>query len=111
MLWPERSVAVDALRLEQRADAALAQRDPADCADAAAIYTGDLLPGARFEPWAEATRERLRERQLQLLRASGHWERLAQIDPEDEAAHRALMQRELAAGIRAAALRWYAHLR
>ncbi len=38
-------------------------------------------------------------------------ERLAQIDPENEAAHRALMQRELASGNRAAALRWYAHLR
>jgi DNA-binding SARP family transcriptional activator len=111
LLWPERPVVVDALRFEQRADAALAQRDPADCADAAATYAGDLLPGARFEPWAEATRERLRERQLQLLRASGQWERLANIDPEDEAAHRALMQRELAAGNRAAALRWYAHLR
>ena len=111
LLWPERPVVVDALRFEQCADAALAQRDPAGCADAAATYTGDLLPGARFEPWAEATRERLRERQLQLLRASGQWERLAQVDPEDEAAHRALMQRELASGNRAAALRWYAHLR
>lgn len=111
LLWPERPLVVDALRFEQRADAALAHRDPAECADTAATYTGDLLPGARFEPWAEATRERLRERQLQLLRASGQWERLAQIDPEDEAAHRALMQRELAGGNRAAALRWYAHLR
>lgn len=110
-LWPERPVGVDAVRFEQRANAALTQRDPAECADAAATYAGDLLPGARFEPWAEATRERLRERQLQLLRASGQWERLAQIDPEDEAAHRALMQRELASGNRAAALRWYAHLR
>lgn len=111
LLWPERPVMVDALRFEQRADAALAQRDPADCADAAATYTGDLLPGARFEPWTEGARERLRERHLQLLRASGQWERLAQIDPEDEAAHRALMQREVAAGNRASALRWYAHLR
>ncbi len=111
LLWPDRPVMVDALRFEQRADAALAQSDPADCADAAATYVGDLLPGARFEPWTEATRERLRERQLQLLRTSGQWERVAQLDPEDEAAHRALMQRELSVGNRAAALRWYAHLR
>ena len=111
LLWPERPVVVDAQRFEQRADAAIAQRDPADCADTAATYTGDLLPGARFESWAEAARERLRERHLQLLRVSGQWERLAQIDPEDEAAHRALMQRELSAGNRASALRWYAHLR
>eukprot|EP01136_Pigoraptor_vietnamica_P021725 Opistho-1_new@72141 len=76
LMWPERPVVVDALRFEQRADAALVLCDPADCADAAATYTGDLLPGARFEPWAEATRERLRARQLQLLRASGQWERL-----------------------------------
>ena len=111
LLWPERPVMVDAHRFEQRADAALARHDPADCADVAASYGADLLPGARFEPWAEATRERLRERHLQLLRASGQWERLAQLDPEDEPAHRALIQRELAAGNRAAALRWYAHLR
>ena len=111
LLWPERPVVVDALRFDQRAVEALGQRDPAACADVAASYPGELLPGARFEPWVEATRERLRERQLQLLRASGQWERLAQIDPEDEPAHRALMQRELAAGNRASALRWYAHLR
>lgn len=111
LLWPERPVTVDAQRFEQRADAALANRDPADCAEAAESYGGALLPGARFEPWAEATRERLHERHLQLLRASGQWERLAQLAPEDEPAHRALMQRELAAGNRAAALRWYAHLR
>ena len=49
LLWPERPVMVDALRFEQRADTALAQGDPADCADVAATYTGDLLPGARFE--------------------------------------------------------------
>ncbi len=111
LLWPERPVTVDALHFEQNADAALTQCDPAACADVAATYPGDLLPGARFETWAEATRERLRERQLQLLRASGQWERLTEIDPEDEAAHRALMQRELAAGNRSAALRWYARLR
>lgn len=111
LLWPERPVTVDAQRFEQRADAALARRDPADCADVAGSYDGDLLPGARFEPWAEAARERLHERHLQLLRASGQWERLAQLAPEDEPAHRALMQRELSAGNRAAALRWYAHLR
>ena len=111
LLWPERPLTVDAQQFEQRADAAMAAADPAGCAEAAASYGGDLLPGARFEPWTEATRERLHERHLQLLRASGQWERLAQLAPEDEPAHRALMQRELAAGNRAAALRWYSHLR
>jgi tetratricopeptide (TPR) repeat protein len=46
-----------------------------------------------------------------LLRVAGQWDKLAQLEPTDEPAHRALMQRELEAGNRAAALRWYAHLR
>jgi DNA-binding SARP family transcriptional activator/tetratricopeptide (TPR) repeat protein len=111
LLWPGRPLVTDAHRFERLADAALAGRDCAACAEAAGAYGGDLLPGARFEGWAESTRERLRERHLQLLRASAQWERLAQLEPEDEPAHRALMQRELDAGNRAAALRWYAHLR
>ena len=111
LLWPDRPIAVDAQAFERLADAALTNHDPAVCAEAAAAYAGDLLPGARFEPWAESIRERLRARHLQLLRASQQWERLAQLEPEDEPSHRALMQRELDAGNRAAALRWYAHLR
>jgi DNA-binding SARP family transcriptional activator len=111
VLWPERSVSVDAERFEQRARAALSQRGAAACGAAVEQYTGDLLPGARYEPWTEAPRERLRALHLQLLRASAQWERLAQQDPTDEPAHRALMQRALDAGNRAAALRWYAQLR
>ena len=111
LLWPERPITVDALDFERRADAALAGADAAACAEAAEAYAGDVLPGARFEPWTESTRERLRARHFQLLRASAQWERLAQLEPDDEPSHRALMQRELDAGNRAAALRWYAHLR
>jgi DNA-binding SARP family transcriptional activator/tetratricopeptide (TPR) repeat protein len=111
VLWPDRPLFTDAQVFERLADAALARPDTAGCAGAAGAYGGDLLPGARFEAWTEATRERLRARHLQLLRASAQWERLAQLEPEDEPAHRALMQRELEAGNRAAALRWYAHLR
>ena len=111
VLWPDRSVAVDAELFEQRAAAALRQRDAAACADVAGSYAGDLLPGARYEAWTEPSRERLSARYLELLRVSGQWERLAQQEPTDEPAHRALMLRELEAGNRAAALRWYAHLR
>ncbi|WP_372659899.1 AAA family ATPase [Hydrogenophaga sp.] len=111
LLWPERPVAVDADVFEARASAALRQRDPAECADVAGEYGGDLLPGARYEAWTEPFRERLRALYLDLLRTSGQWERLALHEPTDEAAHRALMQRELEAGNRAAALRWYSRLR
>ena len=111
VLWPDRPVAVDVDAFELQAEAALERPDPAACADAAATYGGDLLPGARYEAWAEQARERLHSRYLELLRASAQWERLAQLEPTDEPAHRALMQREIEAGNRAAALRWYAHLR
>jgi DNA-binding SARP family transcriptional activator len=111
LLWPERPVQVDALDFERSADAALARRDAAACAEAARDYAGDLLPGARYEAWTETVRERLQARHVELLRASAQWEKLARHEPTDEAAHRALMQRELEAGNRAAALRWYAHLR
>jgi DNA-binding SARP family transcriptional activator/tetratricopeptide (TPR) repeat protein len=111
VLWPERPVVVDAEAFERRAVAALAARDPAACVAAADLYRGDLLPGARYEAWTEPARERLRARFADLLRAGSQWERLAQVEPEDEPAHRALMLRELEAGNRAAALRWYAHLR
>jgi len=111
LLWPERPVRVDADDFEAQARAALEQRDPAECADVASRCGGDLLPGARYETWTEPSRERLRALYLDLLRTGAVWEQLARHEPTDEPAHRALMQRELAAGNRAAALRWYAHLR
>ena len=110
-LWPGRPVVVDAEVFERQADAALARRDAADCAEAARAYAGGLLPGVRYESWTEAARERLHARHLDLLRGSAQWEKVAQLEPTDEPAIRALMQRELEAGNRAAALRWYARLR
>jgi DNA-binding SARP family transcriptional activator/tetratricopeptide (TPR) repeat protein len=111
LLWSERPVVVDADTFEARARAALQHHDQADCAEVASEYGGDLLPGASYETWTEPHRERLRALYLDLLRNSAQWERLARQEPTDEAAHRALMQRELEAGNRAAALRWYSRLR
>lgn len=111
LLWSGRPVVIDADLFEQRADAALHRRDTAACADAAGSYAGDLLPGGRYETWTEASRERLKARYFELLRISAQWERLAQLEPTDESAHRALMLHEFQVGNRAAALRWYAQLR
>ncbi|HJW10265.1 MAG TPA: BTAD domain-containing putative transcriptional regulator, partial [Albitalea sp.] len=111
MLAPALDVCVDANVFEQRARAALTSREAAACGAAAAMYCGDLLPAARYEAWAEPARERLHSLQVALLRAAGDWEGLAERDPTDERAHRELMGRELAAGNRAAAIRWYARLR
>lgn len=110
-LLPGRSVDCDALRFEQAADAALAAGDAQACRAAAALYAGDLLPLARYEPWSEAPRQRLRAKYLRLLREAGDFERVLQAEPADEPAHLALMRAELRAGRRSAALRWYGHLR
>ena len=114
VLWAHGRVAVDADQFEQLASAAL--RSAADsrreaCAIAISVYGGDLLPGASYESWAEAARERLHARFIELLRADRQWARLAQQAPTDEPAHRELMAVELAAGNRAAAIRCYARLR
>lgn len=114
-LAPTLALNVDAQRFETIARAALASAsgpgDPAACAEAAARYGGELLPAARYEPWAEAPRERLRALQVALLRAAGDWQRLVELDPADEPSSRELMRRDLAAGNRSAAIRAYARLR
>ena len=73
VLWPGRPVIVDADVFERAADAALARRDPAACAETAASSPRDLLPGSRYEAWTEAARERLHARHLDLLRTAGQW--------------------------------------
>ena len=96
-LFPSGTVETDVARFEAEADPSL--------------YTGELLPEARYEDWAEARRAALRSRAVDLLRGSGDWERLVEVDPTDEPAYRELMRRELAAGSRPAAIRWYGRLR
>lgn len=110
-LFPDREVTSDLEDLAAAADRALAGDDPATCAAIAASWGGDLLPGARYEDWAEPHRRRARERHLELLRAGGCWADLVALDPTDEPAHQALMEAALARGSRAEALRWYSSLR
>lgn len=111
LLAPTLATWIDAVAFEQQARRALQAGDPAACAEAAAAYGGDLLPGTLYESWTEPTRERLRSLQTELLRASGQWEALVRLDPTDEPAHCELIARELAAGNRAAAIRWYGRVR
>ncbi|MHB8691301.1 MAG: ATP-binding protein, partial [Solirubrobacteraceae bacterium] len=104
-------VETDAGEFESLAGAALAGDDPAACASVASGYAGDLLPEMRYEAWTQAPRERLRSRYLELLRRSGQWERLVEVEPTDEPACRELMRRDLASGSRPAAIRSYGRLR
>jgi DNA-binding SARP family transcriptional activator len=111
VLFGSLTVETDAARFESRARAALAGSDPVACAEVASHYTGDLLPEMLYEAWTQAPRERLRSLHVELLRGSGQWERLVDVEPTDEPACRELMRRELANGSRPAAIRAYGRLR
>lgn len=110
-LWPGAVLDCDLERFDRAADAALASGDAAECAAAADLYTGDLLPDDRYEWWVEERRTKVRTRYLALLRAAGDWARLLEWDETDEEAHRALMRQHLAAGRRREALRQFERLR
>jgi len=106
-LWAGQ-VDVDATRFLAAADAA---SDPEQCEQAAALYTGELLPADRYEPWLEQTRWRLRDRYLAMLRGARRWDRVLAHDPTDEIAHRELMRAHLLAGRRRDAIRQFEQLR
>ena len=96
-LFPERTVSTDVAAYDAAAEADL--------------YTGPLLPDSLYEDWTQVPRERLRARQVELLRDGEQWERLVELDPTDEPAVQALMRRALDAGRRTEAIRWYGRLR
>lgn len=107
LLAPDGGVHVDVERFESLAAAALAAADAAAADVALAAYAGDLLPQDRYADWAAARRDRLRGTQLDLLRLTGRWDRVVELDSTDEPAHLALMRRYAAAGDRHAALRQF----
>ncbi len=115
-------VEVDAWAFEQ----AVAARAPADLERAMALYGGDLLEdlnarSEEFEVWLRAERARFRNLAVEALAAlaelqaeAGEAEsaiaacqRLLQLDPMHEPAHRLLMRLLTEQGRRAAALRQY----
>ncbi|MDN5751599.1 MAG: hypothetical protein L0H64_24390, partial [Pseudonocardia sp.] len=108
-LFPSCDVDTDVADFERRAEAALRSGDGAAC-DAVG-HPGELLPDLLYEEWTRAWRDRVRALHLALLRLGGWWERLVDIDPSDEQAHRELMRAALAGGNRHAAIRWYGRLR
>ena len=109
VLCPGARITVDAARFEELARRALAG-DAAAAGQALALYGGELLPGDRYEEWAEARREQLARIHLDLLRRDGRWEAVLEVDGSDERAHLALMRRHAANGDRHAALRQFERL-
>lgn len=117
-----KAVEVDALELQRLT----LEGSQACLGQAVALYTGDLLAGVRapsesFEEWLSVERVRYREIAIdaftRLLRgqvnagdielALGTAQRLLDIDPSNEDAHRSLMSIYDESGKRAAALRQY----
>ena len=109
VLMPDAAVVVDAARFESLARTALAGSASVD--EALGRYTGDLLPGDLYAAWADDARDRLRGLYRQLLKRAQRWDELLAADPDDEDAHRALMQRALDEGDRATVIRQFQRLR
>ena len=110
-LFPDTPFETDAEAFERLASSALRSGQRAACEHAATAYAGELLPGARYEPWAQEDGERLRAMHIALLRALHRWEQLLQLEPADEQAHRQLIRAALAQGNRSEAITRYGRLR
>jgi DNA-binding SARP family transcriptional activator len=115
---------LEAPRLWVDVEAFEAAADAGDLTAAIRLYTGELLPEDRFEPWTEERRERLRATFARLLQAQAAeleaagdlrgaalvGERLAAADPLNEQAVVALMRVYALAGQRHLALGWFRQL-
>jgi DNA-binding SARP family transcriptional activator len=110
-LAPGDTVTTDVATFEADARRAIAGGDPRECARAATLYGGELLPGDLYAEWASAHRKRLAARHIELLRRAGAWEQLVEHDPLDENAQLTLMRVYAEAGNRAAALRQFRRMR
>jgi DNA-binding SARP family transcriptional activator len=110
-LWPDDELTTDVDAFERAAAPASGSSDSAAAASAADLYAGDLLPELPYEGWLIEPRERLRRLFLDVLRSAARWERLLEVDPTNEEAHRALMRAHLEAGERQAAMRQFERLR
>jgi DNA-binding SARP family transcriptional activator len=124
-LCPGERLWVDIEAFEEAAETARRGRDPTAYGLAIELYAGELLPGDRYEDWAEGRREELRRLYLGLLLelAGLHEERdehepavqallrAAAEDPALEEAHAGLMRLYALSGRRTLALTQYERLR
>jgi DNA-binding SARP family transcriptional activator/pimeloyl-ACP methyl ester carboxylesterase len=97
-LFPNASVTIDVANFETTAAAALRTGDHSMAQRAADLYGGELLPDDPYESWAFNIRQRLALRHRELLRLLGRYDEIVAVDPTDEGAHIAIMQRQLDRG-------------
>jgi DNA-binding SARP family transcriptional activator/predicted negative regulator of RcsB-dependent stress response len=110
-LWPTAEVETDVERFEEASAVAFSTRTADAFHLAANLYSGELLPDDRSEPWSEEPRRALRETYLRVLRGAGMWDRILEAEPTDEQAHRELMHAYLEAGNRHSAIKQFERLR
>jgi predicted ATPase/DNA-binding SARP family transcriptional activator len=115
-------VRVDAADFEAAASAARGTGQPQALRDALALHGGELLPEDRYESWAHARREALREQHVALClelaelegdapEAAAALQRALVAAPLHEPAHRALMRFYARTGRRQEALAHFEELR
>jgi DNA-binding SARP family transcriptional activator len=109
-LFPTAELSVDALVFDELSRRALNSGDPDIARSAIHHYPGELLPDDRYEEWVGERRELLRLRHLNLLRLTGQWLLVSELDPSDEEAHLELMRDHLANGDPGPALQHYERL-
>ena len=124
-LSPDGPLWVDVEAFEDAASTARRGREPAAYRAAIDLYAGELLPGDRYEEWAQHRREELRRAYLELLAGLGGLheereeygpaievlERILANEPAHEEAHAGLMRLYALSGQRHRALRQYEQLR
>lgn len=110
-LCPDDDVRVDMVRFRQLAEAAVGDGGIAAAKGALAVYGGELLPQDLYEEWTEQHRLHVRRLHLELLHQAEEWHQALAVDPVDEPAHLALVERYTERGDRAAALRQLDQLR
>ena len=125
LLCPQGELWVDTEVFAETASAARRSRNPAAYRMAIDLYAGELLPGDRFEDWAEEGRADLRRMYLGLLtelaglyREQGEHDRAVEAlrnllaeDPTEEWAHASLMRLYALSGRQGEALAQYERLR
>ena len=84
--------------------------DPAAVAAAVDAYRGDVLPESPYTEWVMQARTEVRSSYIEVLTGARRWDDLLAVDPWNESANVAVMQRDLQVGDRQAVLRRYTEL-
>jgi predicted ATPase/DNA-binding SARP family transcriptional activator/DNA-binding CsgD family transcriptional regulator len=109
LLCPQGELWVDVDAFEEAAATARRARDPAAYRAALELYSGELLPGDRYEDWAESRRQQLRNTWLSLhLELARVYEEWGEYEKGIELLQRALLEEPTNEQMHAGLMRLYA---